>query len=315
MGQASDFTVNRPVLDRHARYAAIIGRNPSQGARSPILWNAVFRELGIDAEMVPMDVPAAKLPALLRALQDDLRFMGGAIAIPHKEAVCAGLAASGHGRISQEARAIGAVNCLYRNEQRQLCATNTDGEGALRSLLFACGDLSGKIVLVIGLGGAGKAVAAYVARAVGKKGRVVLSFREPRFRSDLAAGITAQAVDWPPPPDMARSIEVVINCTTIGTGPQAAFTPLAALTDDNERISEQWLSGLRPDATVFDIIYDPAPSKLLRLATQQGFVTLDGGLMNLEQAVLAFHHAQGISPGLGVIHDIMASAKDREMAF
>ena len=314
MSRVVELIDNHIDLDQYARYAAILGRNPSQGARSPLLWNAVFQEMGADAEMVPMDVSEENLSALLLALEQDLRFIGGAVAVPHKETTCAWVSAIDSGRVSPEAQAIGAVNCLYRDEHGGLCATNTDGEGALTCLVDVCGDLSGKHVLLMGPGGAGKAVAAYVAGAVGENGRVCLSAPSPQSISAFAARIDAEALPWPPEFGLAETMNIVINCTTIGTGVQTDYTPLADITDRNESTSVRWLRGLPRNAMVFDIIYDPAPSRLLLLARQQGYSTLDGGPMNLEQAVLAFDHAQGDNPGLEAIHSIMESAKTNDVA-
>ena len=79
-----------------SKYAAIIGENPSAGARSPQLWNAAFRASSINAVMIPLDVSAENLYSLLDALQADLDFIGGAIAVPYKESVAEwlGLAAT-----------------------------------------------------------------------------------------------------------------------------------------------------------------------------------------------------------------------------
>jgi shikimate 5-dehydrogenase len=142
----------------------------------------------------------------------------------------------------------------------------------------------------------------------------LLCARKPSSVGGFAARKNAGVVAWPPEISLARTMDIVINCTSVGTGPLSDYTPLAEISDDNESASVAWLDELPPTATVFDIIYDPAPSKLLNLARQQGFSTLDGGRMNLEQAVLAFDYAQSENPGLKTIHDIMASAVNNEAA-
>ncbi len=63
------------------KYAAIIGESPSKGARSPILWNAAFKDLGLLCQMVPMDVSTQKLEVLLRELDQDLDFIGGCLVV------------------------------------------------------------------------------------------------------------------------------------------------------------------------------------------------------------------------------------------
>lgn len=112
------------------KYTAILGATPSYGARSPLLWNAVFVELGISARMYPMDVNADKLAAVIRLLRQDERFIGGSVAVPYKSTIMSHL-----DEIEEEAKIIGAVNCIYRCGEH-LIGGNTDGEGAVRSLQF-----------------------------------------------------------------------------------------------------------------------------------------------------------------------------------
>ena len=71
-------------LDKTEYYAAILGETPSQGARSPLLWNAAFQQGGISAVMHPMDIQADKLESVVAALKNDPRFIGGAVTMPYK---------------------------------------------------------------------------------------------------------------------------------------------------------------------------------------------------------------------------------------
>ena len=109
-----------------ARYAAILGASPSKGARSPLLWNAAFAAAGIDAVMHPMDTTAETLGAVVATLKADPRYMGGAVTMPHKQAIVAYL-----DRLEPEAERIGAVNAIWRDDDGALVGGNTDGAGAL----------------------------------------------------------------------------------------------------------------------------------------------------------------------------------------
>jgi shikimate dehydrogenase len=303
-----------PALADMAQYAAILGESPSKGARSPLLWNAAFDAFGIDCKMLPMDVSVENLSAVMNELENDARFIGGAIAVPHKETIATWLLEKGEQRLSSEAKAIGAVNCLYRNEKGELCATNTDGEGALASLKAQYPELTGAKVLLIGPGGAGKAVAAFVSSAIGEQGQLTLSARQFEKAEAYANTISANAIGWPPEEVAMENLDVVINCTTIGSDKPLddfnliAFTPLVELNDDNEAASQKLLASLPEDAIVFDIIYDPSPTKLMALAEARGLKTLDGGMMNLEQAVIAFQYAAGIED-MVTIRTIMDQAR------
>lgn len=296
------------------QYAAILGESPSKGARSPLLWNAAFDAFAIDCKMLPMDVSVDALNEVLDELESDTRFIGGAIAVPHKETIATWLLAKGDHRLSDEAKAIGAVNCLYRNADGELCATNTDGEGALESLKAQYPELSGANVLLIGPGGAGKAVAAFVKSAIGENGQLILSARQSAKAEAYANKLNAMAIAWPLEKADLQDVDVVINCTTIGSDKLVDdvnfidFSPLASLDENNEAVSRDLLSVLSADAIVFDIIYDPSPTKLMSLAQDRGLKTLDGGMMNLEQAVIAFQYATGFDD-MVKIREIMDQAR------
>ena len=98
-------------------YAAIIGGNPSKGARSPILWNKAFEKLGLDVRMLPFDVSLEKVDDLLQDLYYSQLFIGGCIAVPHKERTASKMFPY---IASPQAQSIGAVNSLYRQPSGQL---------------------------------------------------------------------------------------------------------------------------------------------------------------------------------------------------
>ena len=160
-------------LDSTRHYAAILGAAPSKGARSPTLWNRAFKALNISAVMHPMDVAPADLPEVIEELRDDPRFLGGAVAVPYKQEILRSL-----DELEDEAHAIGAVNCLYRSGSG-LIGANTDGAAALMSIRRLVPELSGAVVVLLGIGGAGRAVAAYLAKAIGPSGTLLLANRTP----------------------------------------------------------------------------------------------------------------------------------------
>tara|TARA_Y100000996_G_C22514969_1_gene640036 strand:- start:134 stop:1036 length:903 start_codon:yes stop_codon:yes gene_type:complete len=266
-------------------YAAIIGGNPSEGARSPQLWNAAFLDHGIDSLMHPFDIDAEDLPHLMEALNLDKLFLGGAISVPHKELVADWLISRGDQYISKEAAAIGAVNSLYR-KNGEIFGTNTDGEAALMSLKEECNDLESKNVLLIGPGGAGKAVAAYISQAL-DAGKLKISSRDSEKIQAFASKIDATVIPWPPQENDLVDADVIVNCTILGSKLFEDSTPLSIEPENDE--ARVKLIG--ESAIVFDIIYDPSPTKLLKLSMSRGIQSIDGSKMNLEQAVLAFEYA------------------------
>jgi shikimate dehydrogenase len=257
------------------RYAAILGATPSKGARSPLLWNAAFKAAGIDAVMHPMDTRPEVLGEVVAALKADPRYVGGAIAVPHKQTVGAFL-----DRLEPEAERIGAVNAIYRDGDA-LVGANTDGAGALaqiEALVGGADALKSRRATLIGLGGAGVAVAAYLAV---RTASLTLANRS-RAAAEAAAGkLGATAVDYPLSAEILAATDLLVNASTVGHQDGPAGSPVA----------QDLLASLPDGAAVYDVIYQPRETPLLAAAGARGLATLDGLGMNLDQAVIAFAKA------------------------
>ena len=254
------------------KYAAIIGANPSNGARSPKLWNAMFKHSSLNYSMIPLDVTKDKIVELLDSLNQDRKFIGGAIAVPYKETVAQWLGKN----ITLEAKKIGAVNCLYRGASGDLYGTNTDGEASLIAFENKFGLIDSKKILIFGLGGAGKAVAAYFSS---KSEKVIIATRSEMMY--YAKKIGANWVNWSQIDTLVTKQDVIINCTSIGFGSQESLSPL----------SKEQVEKLTKSTIIYDIIYQPLETNFLSMSKYQGLSTLNGLSMNLEQAVLAYQYA------------------------
>jgi shikimate dehydrogenase len=207
---------------------------------------------------------------------------------------------------------IGAVNCLYRDASGRLMGTNTDGEGALKSLESAFGSISGASVLLIGCGGAGKAVATYLAAAVGSTGQLQISNRNRTAATQFVEALGVEDAAWPVLSAEIEAADIVVNCTSIGAGELRDYTPLAAVdvlsASANQDICRTSLDGARPDCLIFDIIYDPAETKMLQTAKNRGLRCLNGKAMNFEQAVLGFRYATPQAGSLEFVTSVMNAA-------
>jgi shikimate dehydrogenase len=270
---------NEIALRPGATFGAILGRAPSKGARSPILWRAAFRALAIDADFHALDVPEGKLRDVVAVLKDTPEFIGGAVAVPYKEMVIATLNA-----VEPDAATIGAVNAIHRGSDGGLIGANTDGAAAVASLETLCGPIGGRTVLQLGLGGAGRAVAVCLARA-GAKLRLWnrSGERAERALSELGDVGREMQLCRDPAEDVGR-VDVLINCTSAGFAADGrenseAPIPLALI------------ETMKPSTVVFDIIYQPERTALLAAAARHGLRTLNGRQMNLLQAVIAFTKA------------------------
>jgi shikimate dehydrogenase len=229
--------------------------HPAGHTLSPVLHAAAYAELGLDAHYFAFDVPPERLRdaiAGMRAL--GLRQLS--VSLPLKEAVMP-LA----DRVSEAARAIGAANTLTRADGL-LEADNTDWTGVLRTL-EPLGAWSGARALVLGAGGAARA-AVYALHRLGMQVGVAARTRARAER--LAAELGAELVGIDAPWDL------LVNATPVGMDPDVASTPFPA-----ER--------LRGAGTVFDLVYRPLETRLLREARARGCRVQDGLDMLVHQAI------------------------------
>jgi shikimate dehydrogenase len=257
-------------LSGETRLYAIIG-DPVAQVGSPAFFNAAFRALGAKAVLIPVQVAADGLADLLRGLRTVRNLDGIVVTIPHKLAV-AGLL----DRIEPNGRRVGAVNAIRVERGGSWTGDNFDGVGCVRGLAKAGHDLAGRSALVVGAGGAGRAVAHAFADAGVTRVRVcdVDDARRDELTESLRAHHPALAVETgPPEPDR---FDVVVNCTPLGMRAGDPF-PI-----DPSRIA--------PGSLVVDVILKPSVSPLLEAAQARGCPT-QGGRAMLEgqvEAVLGF---------------------------
>ena len=229
--------------------------HPSAHARTPQVMNAEFARRGVDAVAVSADVAPVDLGEFARGLRGWRNLAGLSVTMPHKESLAAHVD-----------ELIGAVNVVRRESDGRLVAANTDGQGFVIGLREAGYKLSGRHVLLVGAGGAGRAVAFAVAGA-GAAGLTIANrtaARAERLASDVAASYPALPVAVAVavgPPDPAGH-DVVINATSLGMRPGDPF-PVA-------------VSRLAPGTLVCDIVTRPEQTRLLDEAAARGCVPHPG---------------------------------------
>ena len=111
-------------------FYAIIGVNPSKGARSPLLWNKYLKKEKKEIKMIPLDVEIKECQKSIKKILQNKNFYGGAVAVPYKEVVAKLL---NQENLSLSAKEIGAVNCIFRKKD-QIFGENTDGLAFLETL-------------------------------------------------------------------------------------------------------------------------------------------------------------------------------------
>lgn len=254
------------------RLFAIIG-DPIEQAGSPGLFNQAFRKHGIPAVLVPLQIPAAALPEMLSLFRRSRNWDGLIVTVPHKVAVCELV-----DELGPAARRTGAVNAIRKDKEGRLVGDNFDGEGFVRGLAGQGHSLSGRRALIVGAGGAGRAIAHAVAQA-GAFG-ITLVDRQPERADELAAAVKAESPAVAtnaarPGTERAEEHDVIVNCA-----PPAGD----ALSVD--------LSKARSGTLVVDIVLKPAWTPLLADAASRGLKTHTGIHMLSGQvdAVLDFFH-------------------------
>ncbi|MEW5898961.1 MAG: shikimate dehydrogenase [Bacillota bacterium] len=263
--------------------------DPVEHSFSPAMHNAAFSSLGLDYVYVPFLVAPADLGQALAAVRA-LNLAGVNVTVPHKEKVLPFL-----DELAPEAEIAGAVNTIVRQEGR-LIGHNTDGAGFLRALAIETGFApEGKNVLVLGAGGAARAVSAALARAGAREIRI--AGRTAQKAAELAREINervrgrAQAIRWGEE-DLLESlpeVQLVIQATPVGMHPRLEDCPPFPF------------QGLRSGHLVCDLIYHPPLTKFLARAKAAGARILNGLGMLLYQGVLAFELWTGVSAPVEVM--------------
>lgn len=268
------FSENEVSLPETDSFSVILGLNPSKGARSPKLWNRAYKNLDINSKMIPIDVNKDNLFNVISLLESDPRFLGGAIAAPHKESAAEYV----FNNLTEESQYIGSINCLFRNNEGNLCGTNTDGEASLKSFMEVFGSVEDKKILILGIGGTGKAVSTYFKSAVRNSNQICISSRS-ESATNFSKKIGCEVMNWNQIHNVLNDFDILINCTSVGSTINPEKSPL------NERVF------INNSLIVYDVIYDPNPTQLLKNAIEFGLQTINGSLMNLEQAIIGFHYS------------------------
>jgi len=246
---------------------------PVDHTMSPAMHNAAFRALGLDYVYVPFPVDPIDLPNALDGVRA-LNIRGCNITMPHKS-TCIPLLDG----LDTLAESLGAVNTVVNNGG-ELRGYNTDADGFLRSLKMRNISVAQRRVVIIGAGGAARAVAYVLAREGARLtivNRTATAAREiaAMIEDDFEEKVLAYPLDDTSLQAALLEANVLVNTTSVGMGPGNDASPVPA------RL-------LRPDLTVCDVIYNPVQTRLLADAEAAGAVTVSGVDMLVWQGALSF---------------------------
>ena len=261
--------------------------DPVRHSLSPAMHNAALAALGLDWVYLALPVAAADLATVVAALEA-LDCRGLNVTIPHKQAVAA-LAAE----LSPLAQRLGAVNTLVRRPEGGWLGTNTDVEGFLAPLRKGNRPgqrAPGQRAVVLGCGGSALAVLAGLEQlgfnsiAVAGRNANALAALQAGCRDWLPA---LEPLAWTTANDerllqALAQADLVVNCTPVGMA--STRDPMAA---NRSPLAAAALDRLRPGSGVYDLIYTPRPTTLLRGAAERGCRTWDGLEMLVQQGAAA----------------------------
>ena len=242
-------------ISAHTKLTAVIG-NPIGHSLSPLLHNDIYVREDIDAVMLAFQNPSiAELVQAMRALPIHLT----AITLPHKESVIPLL-----DEVDAKALAIGSVNTVV-NTNGKLKGFNTDVVGIAVALKDAT--LKGKSVLIFGAGGAARAVAYHMKECGAKIHSYDRTFKKAQTLCEKFGG-TALELDAM----NGTQFDIIVNASPVGLHPNTDATPVPK-------------EMIKKGGIVFDLVYNPLETRLMREATERGAQAISGLTMLVEQAL------------------------------
>lgn len=264
--------------------------------------NGAFRELGLDTYIyIPLPVPKYPYIRIKEAILGlrALGFKGANITVPYKEAVLPYM-----DYVSDSARIIGAINTVLIDDASRLCGYNTDSLGFINDLRERQIFTSSMDVLILGAGGSARAIA-YGLLDYGVKSLTILN-RTKSKADEIAQNMKSKFLNVPITSDILTHeklhelphIDLIINCTSLGL---------------NESIDQMpWDKALRfrGDQIVYDLIYNPEETELLKKAQADGALAINGREMLVHQGALAFSLWTGHKPPVEIMRHELEMKKN-----
>ena len=266
------------LISGTTKICGVIG-DPIEHTMSPVMHNAAFKEMGMDYVYVAFQVKKEGLGEAIRGMRG-LNIRGLNVTIPHKVAIIPLL-----DRLDHLAELIGAVNTVV-NDNGVLTGYNTDAEGFLQALLERGIEPGGKNVVILGAGGASRAISFILAE---RGSSLVILNRTLDKAKECASRIgevfqkEAKALEFDSE-NLAKALteaDILVNTTSVGMYPDTGETPVS--------------SGLlQPGLIVVDIVYNPIKTRLLEETEAAGARTISGIDMFVWQGALAFEKWTGL---------------------
>ena len=264
-----------PPITGKTKLLGIIG-DPVEHSLSPVMQNAAINHLGLDYIYVPFRVRGENLENAIAGFKA-INLVGFNVTIPHKQAIIPFLT-----EITSIAQVIGAVNTVWRTTTGWK-GTNTDVTGFIAPLKALSRNWDQMTPVVLGNGGAARAVVAGLAELgcrkihlVGRnKDKLAIFQQSWQHRPQITQIVTTHY--WENLPGLLPTADLIVNTTPIGMYPHIDRSPIEA----------SLMKKLKNDTIAYDLIYTPSPTRFLSLAQQQGATIIDGTEMLVQQGASA----------------------------
>ncbi|HEY31591.1 MAG TPA: shikimate dehydrogenase [Dehalococcoidia bacterium] len=270
------------MVSGRTRLCGLIG-DPVEHTMSPAMHNAAYQQMGLDYVYVPFRVRPEELGKAIDGMRA-FNIRGLNVTIPHKVAVIPFL-----DKLDPLAEKIGAVNTIV-NDNGVLTGYNTDATGFLHALFEKGVEPRGKKALILGAGGASRAVSLILADSGAERLIILNRSEELDWAYELAGNISQLYNMDAKAGELNREsldsvmeridISILVNATSVGMTPNIEDSPVDAYL-------------LRPELVVFDVVYNPLRTRLLRDAEAAGAETISGIEMLAWQGALAFEKWTG----------------------
>ncbi len=252
----------------------VIG-HPVEHSLSPAMHNAAIANLGLDYVYLPFPIAPKNLKTALDGFAA-IGVVGFSITIPHKQVILPLLS-----DITPIAQAVGAVNTVVRKDNQWL-GTNTDVDGFISPLRNYNHNWSQQVAVVLGNGGAARAVVAGLTQLgisqihlLGRNLEKLQAFQQSWESSPLEVNL--QVHEWKSLPKLISQANLLVNTTPVGMYPRIGESP----------VSIEEMANLQPGAIAYDLIYTPNPTQFLQQAQQVGAIAIDGLEMLVQQGAIA----------------------------
>ncbi len=263
------------IITGKTKLLGIIG-DPVEHSLSPVMQNAAINHLGLDYIYVPFPVKGENLEKAIAGFKA-IDLVGFNVTIPHKQAIISFLT-----EITPTAKAISAVNTVWRTETGWK-GTNTDVTGFIAPLKAMSRNWSEMTPVVLGNGGAARAVIAGLAELgcreinlVGRnKDKLAIFYQSWQNSPQITELLKIHY--WENLPGLLPTADLIVNTTPVGMYPNVDRSPIEA----------SLMKKLKLNAIAYDLIYTPSPTQFLSLAQEQGATIIDGAEMLVQQGASA----------------------------